>query len=107
MIVAGTSLKVQPFASVIDMVSSSCPRLLFNRELCGKAHPVLRVLGIRSGFDFGFEDNVIMMLICLLGLIVSVMVMVMITMVMVMVMVMVTMVMAMIMVMVMVIITHE
>ncbi|KAK0545698.1 Sir2 histone deacetylase Hst2 [Tilletia horrida] len=35
LIVLGTSLKVQPFASLIDRVPSTCPRLLINRELVG------------------------------------------------------------------------
>ncbi|KAE8225075.1 hypothetical protein CF319_g2105 [Tilletia indica] len=35
LIVLGTSLKVQPFASLIDRVPSSCPRLLINLELVG------------------------------------------------------------------------
>ncbi|KAK9729773.1 Sir2 histone deacetylase Hst2, variant 2 [Basidiobolus ranarum] len=35
LIVIGTSLKVQPFASLIDRVGSHVPRLLINRELCG------------------------------------------------------------------------
>ncbi|KAK0524943.1 Sir2 histone deacetylase Hst2 [Tilletia horrida] len=36
LIVLGTSLKVQPFASLIDRVPSSCPRLLINLELVGE-----------------------------------------------------------------------
>lgn len=36
LIVAGTSLKVQPFASIIDMVGPKCPRLLLNKESCGE-----------------------------------------------------------------------
>ncbi len=32
LIVIGTSLRVQPFASLIDQVNVSCPRLLINRE---------------------------------------------------------------------------
>ncbi|CAD6887857.1 unnamed protein product [Tilletia controversa] len=35
LIVLGTSLKVQPFASLIDRVPNSCPRLLINLELVG------------------------------------------------------------------------
>jgi NAD-dependent SIR2 family protein deacetylase len=32
LIVLGTSLQVQPFASLIDRVPNDCPRLLINRE---------------------------------------------------------------------------
>ncbi|WVR09695.1 hypothetical protein IAU60_006770 [Kwoniella sp. DSM 27419] len=35
LIVIGTSLQVQPFASLVDAVPSSCPRLLINREAVG------------------------------------------------------------------------
>nr|ODN81378.1 NAD-dependent histone deacetylase SIR2 [Cryptococcus depauperatus CBS 7841] len=35
LIVIGTSLKVQPFASLVDSVPLSCPRLLINREPVG------------------------------------------------------------------------
>ncbi|KAJ2453467.1 hypothetical protein EV183_002220 [Coemansia sp. RSA 2336] len=46
LIVMGTSLQVHPFASLIDRVSSSTPRLLVNRERVGES-------GIgRIGFDF-------------------------------------------------------
>ncbi|ORY04165.1 NAD-dependent deacetylase sirtuin-2 [Basidiobolus meristosporus CBS 931.73] len=47
LIVMGTSLQVQPFASLIDQVSPNVPRLLINREVCGVYN------GTRSrGFDF-------------------------------------------------------
>ncbi|KNC78300.1 hypothetical protein SARC_09263 [Sphaeroforma arctica JP610] len=58
LIVAGTSLKVQPFASVIDMVQDDCPRLMLNKETCGKSHPMMRMMGIRSGFDFESSENI-------------------------------------------------
>jgi NAD-dependent deacetylase sirtuin 2 len=32
----GTSLAVQPFASLVDHVSETTPRLLINREKCGQ-----------------------------------------------------------------------
>eukprot|EP00124_Ichthyophonus_hoferi_P005095 Ihof_evm2s665 gene=Ihof_evmTU2s665 len=57
-IVAGTSLKVQPFASIIDMVPHDCPRLLINRELCGEAPSLYQILGFRAGFEFSRENNV-------------------------------------------------
>lgn len=58
LIVMGTSLQVQPFASLPHMVGPACPRLLINRE------PVLvrttdEQTGERSpfGFRFGDDDN--------------------------------------------------
>ena len=35
LIVMGTSLKVQPFGSIINGVRDDCPRLLINNELVG------------------------------------------------------------------------
>ncbi|AFR96356.2 NAD-dependent histone deacetylase SIR2 [Cryptococcus neoformans C23] len=35
LIIIGTSLQVQPFASLVDYVPSTCPRLLINREAVG------------------------------------------------------------------------
>ncbi|KAJ1806338.1 NAD-dependent protein deacetylase sirtuin-2, partial [Coemansia sp. RSA 2599] len=46
LIVMGTSLLVQPFASLVNDVSSSVPRLLINRVRVGEA----KVRG--PGFDF-------------------------------------------------------
>lgn len=40
LIVMGTSLVVQPFASLIDEVGDGVPRLLINREKVGEASPV-------------------------------------------------------------------
>lgn len=37
LIVIGTSLQVQPFASIIDRVPPSCPRVLINLEAVGEA----------------------------------------------------------------------
>jgi len=57
LIVIGTSLRVQPFAGLIDMVKSNCPRLLINKEKVGERDPRLHALGIFSGgFNFG-EGN--------------------------------------------------
>ena len=36
LIIMGTSLAVQPFASLVDHVSKTTPRLLINREKCGQ-----------------------------------------------------------------------
>ncbi|RKP35313.1 Sirt2 histone deacetylase, partial [Dimargaris cristalligena] len=49
LIVMGTSLQVEPFASLIDRVPRRTPRLLVNLELCG-VHPGRAVT--HRGFDF-------------------------------------------------------
>ncbi|KAI9245261.1 DHS-like NAD/FAD-binding domain-containing protein [Sporodiniella umbellata] len=49
LIVIGTSLQVQPFASLIDDVDDSVPRLLINKELVGNHHSK------KSGFDFRWK----------------------------------------------------
>jgi NAD-dependent SIR2 family protein deacetylase len=38
LIIMGTSLRVRPFCSLVDMVPATCPRLLLNKSvgLCGK-----------------------------------------------------------------------
>jgi len=46
LIVMGTSLVVQPFASLIGRVQESCPRLLINREKVGGTY-----------FRFGYKSN--------------------------------------------------
>lgn len=54
LIVMGTSLVVQPFASLIDRVPKECPRLLLNREVpsCAKFNPVMALMGNDSGKCF-------------------------------------------------------
>ncbi|KAI9311052.1 DHS-like NAD/FAD-binding domain-containing protein [Dichotomocladium elegans] len=49
LIVIGTSLKVQPFASLIDRVSDTVPRLLINKEIAGVHRSA------KSGFDFRWK----------------------------------------------------
>lgn len=49
LIIMGSSLEVQPFASLIDMVPDWCPRLLINREKAGMRSPLLRLWGVMSG----------------------------------------------------------
>ncbi|KAL4708272.1 hypothetical protein ACJJTC_016321 [Scirpophaga incertulas] len=49
LIIMGSSLEVQPFASLIDMVPESCPRLLINREKAGVRSPLLRLWGLMGG----------------------------------------------------------
>ncbi|CAH2094358.1 unnamed protein product [Euphydryas editha] len=48
LIIMGSSLEVQPFASLIDMVPEWCPRLLINREKAGVKSPLLRLWGMMS-----------------------------------------------------------
>lgn len=38
LIIMGTSLEVQPFASLVDRVDEKCVRLLINREAVGRSH---------------------------------------------------------------------
>jgi len=54
LIVMGTSLKVQPFASLIDRAPKSSMRLLINREEAGASAPSLPFLG---GFDFKSQSR--------------------------------------------------
>lgn len=58
LIVMGTSLVVQPFASLVDRVPETTPRLLINKEKCGhQADFFTLLMGGRSGFKFDSEDN--------------------------------------------------
>ncbi|KAM9812439.1 NAD-dependent protein deacetylase sirtuin-2 [Syngnathus typhle] len=52
LIIMGTSLQVQPFASLISRVPKSCPRLLINMEKTGQGDPMLGLLGFGGGMDF-------------------------------------------------------
>ncbi|RKP15197.1 DHS-like NAD/FAD-binding domain-containing protein, partial [Piptocephalis cylindrospora] len=52
LLVMGTSLKVQPFASLIDRVPNHVPRLLINLERCGEVSE-----GRMSGFDFSGKKH--------------------------------------------------
>lgn len=53
----GTSLQVQPFASLVHRVGENVPRLLINREVVGKSSALERMLGLSQGFRFGENDN--------------------------------------------------
>jgi NAD-dependent deacetylase sirtuin 2 len=57
LIVMGTSLQVQPFASLVHRVHEAVPRLLINREMVGKLGKLERLLGMSNGFRFGETDN--------------------------------------------------
>ncbi|GJQ78346.1 Sirt2 [Trypoxylus dichotomus] len=56
LIIMGSSLTVQPFASLIDRVPDKCPRLLINREKAGH-HSGLSLFGFGGGLEFDREDN--------------------------------------------------
>ncbi|XP_039267716.2 NAD-dependent protein deacetylase sirtuin-2-like [Styela clava] len=56
LIVMGTSLKVQPFASLVDSVPDTTPRLLINREKSGSEDVMLMMI-FGGGMRFDDEDN--------------------------------------------------
>ncbi|XP_033217139.1 NAD-dependent protein deacetylase sirtuin-2 [Belonocnema kinseyi] len=57
LIIMGSSLVVQPFASLVERVKSSCPRLLINKEKVGTADRLMRFLGMKKGLDFDSKDS--------------------------------------------------
>ncbi|KAL3135315.1 hypothetical protein ABBQ32_007510 [Trebouxia sp. C0010 RCD-2024] len=62
LIVMGTSLTVQPFASLIDKVKAGVPRVLINREKVGEADPEVAKARAHHGlgghgFNFGDGNN--------------------------------------------------
>lgn len=59
LIIMGTSLTVQPFASLIDFVSDHCVRLLINREKVGKSGGgnFFRSMLFGEGFCFDLPGN--------------------------------------------------
>jgi NAD+-dependent protein deacetylase sirtuin 2 len=57
LVIMGTSLIVHPFASLVNMVPPSCPRVLLNREAVGEIPEPMHALGYRAGLWFG-ECNV-------------------------------------------------
>ncbi|XP_070354896.1 NAD-dependent protein deacetylase sirtuin-2 isoform X2 [Equus asinus] len=53
LIIMGTSLQVQPFASLISKAPLSTPRLLINKEKAGQTDPFLgMMMGLGGGMDF-------------------------------------------------------
>lgn len=58
LIVMGSSLAVQPVASLVDRVSDTCPRLLLNREKVGQRDRLMQLLGIGPGLDFDSSSNI-------------------------------------------------
>ncbi|XP_044290846.1 NAD-dependent protein deacetylase sirtuin-2 isoform X1 [Varanus komodoensis] len=55
LIIMGTSLQVQPFASLVSRVSQNTPRLLINKEKTGESDPVLSLMGFGCGMNFDSE----------------------------------------------------
>ncbi|XP_074387938.1 NAD-dependent protein deacetylase sirtuin-2 isoform X2 [Zonotrichia albicollis] len=51
LIIMGTSLQVQPFASLISRVPTNTPRLLINKEKTGQSDPLMSLMGF-GGMDF-------------------------------------------------------
>ncbi|KAJ1351147.1 NAD-dependent protein deacetylase sirtuin-2 [Parelaphostrongylus tenuis] len=52
----GTSLVVQPFASLVNEVAEDVPRLLINKEEVGRTNAFERAMGF-SGLCYGLKDN--------------------------------------------------
>jgi len=57
LLILGTSLKVQPFASLVDKVNSTTPRVLINREKVGTSTPMLSLLGMGAGLSYDSPSN--------------------------------------------------
>ncbi|XP_041035243.1 NAD-dependent protein deacetylase sirtuin-2 isoform X3 [Carcharodon carcharias] len=55
LIIMGTSLQVQPFASLASRVSDTTPRLLINKEITRQSDPVMALLGLGTSLDFDSE----------------------------------------------------
>lgn len=57
LIIMGSSLVVQPFASLVDRVRTTCPRLLINNEKVGMQDRLSRFLGLRQGLMFDSKNT--------------------------------------------------
>ncbi|XP_067412819.1 NAD-dependent protein deacetylase sirtuin-2 isoform X2 [Emydura macquarii macquarii] len=55
LIILGTSLQVQPFASLVSRAPTNTPRLLINKEKTGQSDPFMSMMGFGSGMDFDSE----------------------------------------------------
>uniref|UniRef100_A0A670ZPH1 NAD-dependent protein deacetylase n=1 Tax=Pseudonaja textilis TaxID=8673 RepID=A0A670ZPH1_PSETE len=55
LIIMGTSLQVQPFASLVSRVPTNTPRLLINKEKTGESDPFMSLMGLGCGMDFDSE----------------------------------------------------
>lgn len=57
LLIMGTSLTVQPFASLVDLVQDDCVRLLINRDKVGSSMGVFRSLFFGEGLCFDLPGN--------------------------------------------------
>ncbi|CAG9813213.1 unnamed protein product [Phaedon cochleariae] len=57
LIILGSSLAVQPFASLVDRAPNDVPRLLLNREKAGHRTGMMAMLGMSGGMDFDSKNN--------------------------------------------------
>jgi len=57
LLIMGTSLIVEPFASLTGRVGSRVPRLLINRDKAGKCDPLMARLGFGSGLEYDERNN--------------------------------------------------
>ncbi|XP_017767390.1 PREDICTED: NAD-dependent protein deacetylase sirtuin-2 isoform X2 [Eufriesea mexicana] len=57
LIIMGSSLVVQPFASLVDRVRPNCPRLLINKDKVGMQDRLSRLLGLRHGLIFDTRSS--------------------------------------------------
>ncbi|XP_076684825.1 sirtuin 2 isoform X2 [Andrena cerasifolii] len=57
LIIMGSSLVVQPFASLVDRVRPNCTRLLINKEKVGTQDRLSRLLGLRQGLVFDTRSS--------------------------------------------------
>lgn len=57
LIILGSSLIVNPFASLVDLPSSNIPRLLINREKVGQRSPIMAMMGIGGGLEYDSKGN--------------------------------------------------
>ncbi|XP_044523340.1 NAD-dependent protein deacetylase sirtuin-2 [Gracilinanus agilis] len=55
LIIMGTSLQVQPFASLVSKAPLATPRLLINKEKTGQRDPFLGLMGMGGSMDFDSE----------------------------------------------------
>ncbi|XP_038622958.1 NAD-dependent protein deacetylase sirtuin-2 isoform X1 [Tachyglossus aculeatus] len=55
LIILGTSLQVQPFASLVNKAPLRTPRLLINKEKTGQSDPFLGLMGFGGSMDFDSE----------------------------------------------------
>lgn len=56
LLIMGTSLVVQPFASMVNEVSEEVPRLLINKEQVGRSGTFERTIGVQ-GLCYGLKEN--------------------------------------------------